>query len=617
MTMSELIWRRAGAWGGGTVHSVALSADSATPVALAATDAGVFRSMDGGRTWSRASGLAYTPARAAAIAPGDGRTAFVAAQDGALFRSADAGLTWQRQSSWAFGPISALALSPNFGVDGALFAATTDGIYRSLDGGRSWQNASFGLLDGEVLCLACAPDFATSEVVWAGSATGGLFKSRNAGRAWRESGEGLIDSAVQCIAYSFAGSTLFAGTEDGGVYRLTNGQSWEACGLDGLAVNCLAAAAEGMLAGTSDGIFLSGDDGQSWQSVMHDDGVLALAASAGNAVAGGMTTGVLTSADGGRTWHVGDGNSGSAAHVPPLVACAADGALFVFDAVGAAARSIDGAAAWQRLNLEAAEGSGPIECVAASGSAKQPHVVVATARNLLRWQPNACAFGPLTSHLALAEDDAITALAITPDGTLMLGTRQGGAAISTDDGASWHSIAVPGAGIVSVVRLTPAGGLFVLRLAPASGDAFNAEVWHLPALVLPLAQQPDDWHMALALDAVQAPLACMTVVSDEVGDEVVLAAQNVVAVATLADGQAHTATLPGGTSITSLIVANRHMFVGTNSGVFASPDGGITWQRSPGDLGDAPVVALFAAGPGVGAVTLGGDVWRCELSARA
>jgi photosystem II stability/assembly factor-like uncharacterized protein len=550
-----------------------------------------------------------------AIAPGDGRSAFAAAQDGRLFRSADAGVTWQRQSSWAFGPISALALSPNFASDGVLFAATADGIYRSLDAGRSWQSASFGLLDGDVLCLACAPDFATSEVVWAGSATGGVYRTRNAGRAWRESGEGLIDSAIQSIAYSSAGSALFAGTEDGGVYRSTHGQPWEACGLDGMAVNCLAATAEGILAGTSEGLFLSGDDGESWQAVMRDDGVLALVASAGGVVAGGMTTGVLTSADGGRTWSAGDGNSGLSAHVPPLAAHAADGALFLFDAIRSAARSIDGGASWRNLNLFGVGGNDPIECVAAGGSAKQPRVVVATAHNLLRWQPDASAFGPLTSQPALAEDDAITALAITPDGTLVLGTRQGGVAISTDDGASWHTVAVPGAGIVSAVRLTPAGGLFALRLAPTGGDAFNVEVWHLPALVLPLAQQSADWRIALALDAVRAPLACMAVVSDAFGERVALAAQNVVAVATMADGQAHTATLPASTTMTSLIAARGHMFVGTNAGVFASADSGITWRRDVGDLGDAPVVALFADGPGVGAVTLGGDVWRCELPA--
>jgi hypothetical protein len=566
--------------------------------------------------------LAYTPARAVAIAPGDGRIAFAAAQDGALFRSADAGMTWQRHSSWAFGPISALAFSPNFAADGALFAATTDGIYRSLDGGQSWQSASFGLLDGEVLCLACAPDFATSEVVWAGSATGGVYRSRNAGRAWRESGDGLADSAVQCIAYSWDGSTLFAGAENGGLYRSTNGTRWETCGLDGLAVNCLAAVAEGMLAGTSEGIFLSGDDGQSWQAVMCDEGVLALAASAGSVVAGGMTTGVLTSADCGRTWQSGGSGSGLAAHVPPLAAHPADGSLFLFDAVGEAARSTDGGCSWRKLDLVVDEGSGPIECVAAGGSAKQPRAFVATARILLRWQSDGSALTPLGAQPAFADDDVITALTVTPDGTLLLGTRQGAVAITTDDGASWHTAVAPGSGVVSAARLTPAGSLFALRLAPAGhapagDDAFNAEVWHLPALVLPMAQQPADWRMALALDAVRASLACMTVVSGQVREQVILAAQNVIAVATLADGQAHTATLPTGTTITSLIAVRGYIFAGTNAGVFASADNGVTWQQSSGGMGNAPIVALFVDSSGMRAVTLGGDVWGCELPALA
>ena len=52
----------------------------------------------------------------------------------------------------------------------------------------------------------------------------------DAGRAWRESGEGLPNSAVQCLAISpsFAQDrTLFAGTEDVGLYRsLNGGRTW-------------------------------------------------------------------------------------------------------------------------------------------------------------------------------------------------------------------------------------------------------------------------------------------------------------------------------------------------------------------------------------------------------
>lgn len=608
---STFTWRRIGAWSGGTAHSVALSSDVSSHFALAATDAGMFRSTDSGRTWARANGLAYIPARTVVFAPDadDGCIAFAATQDGSLFRSADAGATWQRQSSWAFGAINALALSPNFASAPTLFAATADGIYRSLDGGRIWQSASFGLLDGEVLCLACAPDFATSEVAWAGSATGGLYRSRNAGRAWRESGEGLADNAVQSIVYSSA--MLFVGTEDDGVFRSSDGAHWEACGLDGMAVNCLAASAGHVLAGTSEGIFLSDDDGQTWQCVLSDDGVLAQAASAsGSVVAGGMTTGVTTSADGGRTWQRAGDNAHLAAHVPPLAAQSPDGALFLFDVVGGAVCSIDGGTSWRSLRLD----DSPIECVAAGGTARQTHVLVATAHSVLRWQGDG--FMPLANQPTLGDEDAITAIAVTPDGALLLGTQQGLVAISADGGATWHVVAAPGAGAVNAVRQTPSGSLFVLRLAsagPIGEDVLNAEVWHLPALVLPMAQPSADWRMVLALDALRAPLACMTLAVSAEGECLVLASQNVVAVAALGDGQARTATLPDGTAITSLVAAQGHLFVGTNRGVFASADGGVTWQRAEGDLIDAPVVALFADGHGARAVTLGGEVWRCDV----
>ena len=608
--MSDLIWRHIGAWSGGTWHSVALAPPAAkSQLALAASDAGLFRSADGGRRWARARGLAYTALRVVTCATGAARMAFAASQNGDLFRSAADGGSWQRVHSWAFGAINALALSPNYAQDQALFAATADGIFRSLDGGATWQSASFGLLDAEVLCLACAPDFETSEVVWAGSAAGGLYRSRNAGRAWRESGEGLADHAVQCIAPGAHASALFAGTEGGGVFRSTGGEIWETCGLEGLHVNCLTAASGAVLAGTNAGLFLSEDDGQSWQCALAGDVVLTVAAAPnGIVVAGCLTSGGLTSIDGGRTWQI--STRGPAAHVPPLVAQSPDGTLFMFDVVGGAARSTDGGVSWADILFD----HSPIQCVAAGGSTERPRVWAGTAREVLRWQAGANTFEPCAQQPALSDNDAISALAVTRDGTLLVGIHAGTIAISVDEGTVWHGLAIPGTGSVSAVHLTPSGGLFVLRLTPASDATFNADVWHLQALVLPAVRTADDWHRVAALDALRVPLACMTIGTVSDGERVVLAGQNVVAVVTLADGQARTATLPAGTTVTSLVTAHGRLCVATNRGVYVSADDGLTWAPMASGLVDVPIVALSIDGHGWQAITLGGDLWRCDGS---
>jgi photosystem II stability/assembly factor-like uncharacterized protein len=67
-----------------------------------------------------------------------------------------------------------------------------------------------------------------------------------------------------------SGTSLFAGTGGGGVFRSTsNGASWAASnrGLTGTTVYALAGDAGGILAGTGGGLFRSGDRGASWQTL--------------------------------------------------------------------------------------------------------------------------------------------------------------------------------------------------------------------------------------------------------------------------------------------------------------------------------------------------------------
>ena len=602
--MSEFIWRRAGAWSGGTVNSVALSsASTKKPIALAATDAGVFRSADSGHTWARGRDLAYTAAHVVVLASHDVGSAFAATRDGGLFQSHDAGASWQRLAEWSFGRINALALSPNFGADATLFAATPDGIYRSLDGGRGWQSASFGLLDSDVLCLTCAPDFASSEVVWAGSAAGGVYRSRNAGRAWRESGVGLADSAIQCMVY--AGSTLFAGTEGAGVFRWVAGGQWETGGLEGRVINGLVVSAGTLLAGTDAGVFRLEEDGRTWHCTLTDDSVLALAAAPnGGVIAGGMVMGASLSADGGRTWQR---TAGLAAHVPPLAACAPDGTPIMFDMAGNAACSPDAGHTWKEITLS----DGPIVCVATGGAAQQSVMWVATERRVLHLHAQTGAFEPLVHQPDLSDKDAICALTVTQDGLILLGTRAGKVAISLDNGVQWHTLFMPSALPVSAIDLTPGGGLFGLCLVPSDNSAtFNAEVWHLPTLVLPMAQPSADWRIVVALDSLHTQLACMTIVNAADGERVVLAGQNRIVVASPTTNHAHMATLPDGTAITALISAHGDLFASTNRGVFSSGEVGEIWQQCVGDFGDVPVVALLANAQGLVAITLGGDHWQ-------
>lgn len=581
---------------GGAVQSIALSPRfERDGLALAATGAGLFRSTDGGVTWQRSGEMGYVATRCVAFAPSG--AVLAATQAGALMRSTDGGMRWQALNAWAFGPINALVLSPSQNGEATIFAATDEGIFRSPYDGASWQSASFGLLDVEILCLACAPDFAASEVVWAGSANGGLYRSRNAGRAWREAGQGLPDAAVQCVVATE--SDVFTGTESG-LFRLANDATWLPYGLEGLEVNCLCTCDGILLAGTTEGIFRTVHTG--WQPTEVREATLALAGAAdGVILSGGVREGIWRSTDGGRAWQI--AREGLTAHTPPLAVRTCSGAFLLADALGGTACSDDGVA-WHPVAAD-----DPIACVATSPPGRHCTTLAATKAQLLGWDADGRNLSPWPSQPTLADDDAIVALSLTYDGIGLVATQFGQCKLGSAD-MPWHDVVLPGQGDVAALHLTPAGSLFALRLASKRADdseSFSAELWYLPVLILP-ATKDAPWQLLMALDGLRIPLACLSVADDRV----VVAAQHVVAQAHMAEGdpiEVRRITFEAGTTFTAVATRGAEVFLASNRGVVQLSDTGAYWPMGRA-LSGAPVVALSADEEALWAVTLGGELWR-------
>jgi photosystem II stability/assembly factor-like uncharacterized protein len=460
-------WKQVGAWWGGTVSAVALSPHFETDhLVLAATLAGIYRSTDGGWRWQLSlNGLDDLTTQTVAFAPAGqaaGLTAFAATGQGRLYRSQDGGASWQRLDSWKFGVISAITLSPGYAADRTLFVGTAEGVFRSFDQGQSWQSANFGLLDLNVLTLACAPDFTTTELLWLGTAGGGFYRSRNAGRAWRETGFGLPDSAIQCLAVSPAfveDQTLFIGSETAGLFRSQDsGQNWEGVGLElaGQSINTLAlppnfhAASldlgdtKTLLAGTSGGVFLSPDGGESWLRAHNGPTApLALAAAGGDyVIAANYQEGIAISQDGGRQWQ--PSIAGLAAHVPPLAALLPGRPDSVNETLVATAidsglvYSQDSGATWQNWPLTSNEIEDPaITALAAA----ENFCVVATAAKLYRLTSGAETWIELSPPLEA--EARINLLASDQGPFLLLATEAGTLYLSEDAGDHWQPVPTP------------------------------------------------------------------------------------------------------------------------------------------------------------------------------
>ncbi len=214
----------------------ALAIDPATPTTLYAgtRQSGVFKSTDGGASWSAAStelvisylglyvyALAIDPQTPSTLYAGSGPEPGTGK---GVFKSTDGGASWSALSRPRQGGVFTLAIDP--ATPSTLYAATEfGGVLKSTDGGASWSAAKSGL--GDVSISALAIDPATPTTVLAGTSGDGLFKSTDGGASWSPANTGLTNPFIETLAMN--PTTLYAGTY-GSVFAMSRIESCRAAG---------------------------------------------------------------------------------------------------------------------------------------------------------------------------------------------------------------------------------------------------------------------------------------------------------------------------------------------------------------------------------------------------
>lgn len=189
--------------------------------------AGIYRSTDGGHTWSRADVELPADTSVASIRfdPLDGNRVLAADGGiGSLFISEDGGQSWRQE------PSINQVLTPNSGI-GRLYTRVEDGV----------------------------------TVFYAGSRYDGVVRSLDGGLSWAWSGDGLTGSALRVRAFADKDGALYAGTHDG-VWRLTpDATIWQRVDLPaGIIARGMAMLDGRLYVGTfASGLYLS-DDGYNW-----------------------------------------------------------------------------------------------------------------------------------------------------------------------------------------------------------------------------------------------------------------------------------------------------------------------------------------------------------------
>jgi len=675
------MWEQVAGNTGGTVGGLAWATVDGRACVYAATAVGVYRSVDGARTWTLSGARGNTVPFAEAVVPSarfeQDRTIFVCAADG-LYRSSDDGEAWQpvlvggRMLSVASGRVD--------GGEGVVLLVGTesDGVLRSEDGGRTWAGANAGLLDLTALAIVVSPEFASDRLGFAGTASG-LYRTRNGARSWREVETGLAEPAVQCVAISpsFADDRLvLAGTEADGLLRSEDaGATWRRPaslvdeGVTAVAFSSRYPSKATIAVAIESGIAVSDDGGRTWRRrVGSTPGVVLslmfVPVGGGEVLLAGLHRhGVVRSPDEGATWEV--TNTGlSARLLTGLVlptASTQDRTLFAYGPQDGVSVSVDAGRTWAECN----EGLDDTAVLGLAVSPRYAHdrtLYVASPAGVhvshdgaASWTRSPTASGPASTiatppasdlaHMVVTPADPAASAAasrLTEDvPATVVAALSGGVLLASDDGAAtWRTLTAVAEGAeVLLVVLSPDYArdrtIFVATSQPATGATGEVVLWRS----VDAGERWDRWlvereagvgtRQRFVALAVAAGYASHELVFVGIGPRMLQPVQHAREVhagqrrpvwrgADLSHGAvAVTAVAP-----TPSYTGDRTVFAATNAGVFVSRNGGETYQPWSEGLVPPGVVGLaisptYAADRLVYALGLGGTIWRRHDTAPA
>ena len=265
---------------GGDVRRLAFVPGNPDRVFLGTSSGRLFVSDDGGTTWSRfahlGQGFDYV-LDTISIDPRDTQTMYVAAwsienSSGELFRSHDGGKSWTSLPGMRGKSIRSFAMAPS--DSHILMAGTLEGVYRSDDQGDSWKLISPPNHPDIKNIQSVAVDPTNPDVVYAG--TWHLaWKTSDGGGTWRQIKRGMIDDSdvfsiivdprMPAVVYTSACSGIYKSTTGGELFSKVQGIPFSARRTRVLKQD--PSHPEIVYAGTTEGLWRTADAGAHWKRI--------------------------------------------------------------------------------------------------------------------------------------------------------------------------------------------------------------------------------------------------------------------------------------------------------------------------------------------------------------
>ena len=275
----------------------------------------LFRSKDGGKNWEALSGMHGKSIRAMAIAASDSSVLVAGALDG-VYRTSDGGNSWSRisSSSTEIKNIESIAVDPK--NPNTVYAGTWHLAWKTPDGGTTWQHINKGMIDDSDV-FSVIVDSTNPSIVFA-SACSGIYKSETGGDLFKKI-QGIPFSARRTRVLKMDPSNpqiVYAGTTEGLWKTTDEGTTWKRVTNPEVVVNDVMVdprnSSRVLLATDRSGVLASDDGAQTFTASNHGythryvSSILADNHDAGTIYVGVVNDkeqgGVFFSHDGGQHW---------------------------------------------------------------------------------------------------------------------------------------------------------------------------------------------------------------------------------------------------------------------------------------------------------------------------
>ena len=202
--------------------------ETGKPAYLAATNAGLYRTLDPTKGWTKLPYNGNVDVRTTCISTNDRepRVIWVGTASSGVLVSRDAGVTWSQPRDFPVekAPVNTIAQDPQ--RPDYVYVGTKLAFYSSHDAGRTWSRRGGDLPFGDFTSILINPkngdEILVGNAYQNGENGGGVYRTINAGNTWtRIDGNGQRLPSFRIWSLAFDGhdqNTLFVGSHSAGVY---------------------------------------------------------------------------------------------------------------------------------------------------------------------------------------------------------------------------------------------------------------------------------------------------------------------------------------------------------------------------------------------------------------